>query len=1220
LKGGPVGIVQSSLQQKKLYYITRRNCKMKRILSLVLVLALVLGSVPVAFADNHSAGEMLKEAGFVAGDQDGNLNEDQPLTREQMMVLIAEMNGVKEEAATFGIPADFSDVNENDWFAPYVWYAFYQGWTAGMGDGSFGAGVSVDSKMAATFMLKALGYEVADYNTSVAEAAAVGIEVAESSAMTRGEGFTAMWSTVNLPKKGSDVALGVELGKLEPEVEPVADITAALDTVEALGNTLVEVYFDADVDAASIEAAEFVIVEKGTTTELEVKAVTAVGSDWAYVETASMASGQGYTMTVGESSKNFTGIAKDSAKPEVDSVKGTDTDRVEVKFDMIVDRTTAEDIANYSIDKIGTVTGATLDDDNKTVVLVVEGFTKVQSAKLTVEDVLSVDGVAMAKTTKTFYAKFDKTAPTLDEVKKSTDNNVEVFLYFDDEHGVDKATALDLANYNIDGLEILAAEVDDVDKDGKDTDYWTEVKLTTSEQSKSKKYTVEVLYMVDGSSAANATTKTLTDTFYGGRADDSAPTLKDVTVITLTEIEVEFTEDNYLDPASALDLSNYVAVKDEFDILDAQFKDADDEELKVRLTVSELEQGETYKLEVNNIADNFGNAMDDEDRESFSLSSSVVIDAATYIKSVTVKDLETLEITFAQDVTAETAEDPTNYTVDGGVGRAVTAEVSDTDDAVVEVTFEEMSANKAYELTVVGVETNFGYATEDATINFIATSTSQDTTQPTVESVDNVDRGIVKVEFSEGMEIASGAKAIVKEEDGTATATIMAVRVVGEDDEIVVFNAEALENAADGKTWEIESFTGVTDSAKLIPDYDKYDEMFDTDADAYTAADEAYEFDGVYQEDINTIMVDFDADVVIATSTIVINGVTFDLDVVDDVEVELTYKSGTRFDDEDEITFTLDGNVTDLIGRAVANNTIELDWDADDDVAPELLEVRAINEKQVEVVYSEDISATDLGTYSIVDEDDKTVTISSRELGDEDSIVLITVASDLDADEFYTLTQKTLAEDLEGNDADKVDDGIEFLGNSKQYVPNTIDGIAVVNGAIVKIIDDEDLPAGTYTVKSGTTAIYAFTIDGTTTTVTETTGASLASAVVAADLEEITITFSDMFYTFVEGQEFTVTNGTFTESFDGVVEELSFGDIDFTANTVEVGSLSEETDQTVYVWVNEGSMLTEGAGFTQADDTLTITGGISSGDRVKVVVTNDSGVAIFATDNVKLTN
>ena len=244
---------------------------MKRILSLVLALTLVLGSVPVAFAAEETAGDKLKEAGFVAGDQNGNLNEDDKLTREQMMVLIAEMNGVKEEAATFGIPADFSDVNENDWFAPYVWYAFYQGWTAGMGDGSFGAGVAVDSKMAATFMLKALDYEVADYNTSVAQAADLGIKIETTSEMTRGEGFEAMWSTVNLPKKDSEVALGVELGKIEEEKKEVAELAAKLDAVEAIGNALVEVTFDDDVDAAAAEAATYVVTERGTTTEVAVK-------------------------------------------------------------------------------------------------------------------------------------------------------------------------------------------------------------------------------------------------------------------------------------------------------------------------------------------------------------------------------------------------------------------------------------------------------------------------------------------------------------------------------------------------------------------------------------------------------------------------------------------------------------------------------------------------------------------------------------------------------------------------------------------------------------------------------------------------------------------------------------------------------------------------------------------------------------------------------------
>jgi hypothetical protein len=84
--------------------------------------------------------------------------------------------------------------------------------------------------MAATFMLKALDYEVADYNASVVQAAGVGIEIAAATEMTRAQGFQAMWSTVNLPKSGSTVALGVERGKNDaPNVGDleVAEIKAA---------------------------------------------------------------------------------------------------------------------------------------------------------------------------------------------------------------------------------------------------------------------------------------------------------------------------------------------------------------------------------------------------------------------------------------------------------------------------------------------------------------------------------------------------------------------------------------------------------------------------------------------------------------------------------------------------------------------------------------------------------------------------------------------------------------------------------------------------------------------------------------------------------------------------------------------------------------------------------------------------------------------------------
>ncbi len=89
------------------------------------------------------------------------------LDRQMFMVMIARMNGRKNHAYSFGIPADFSDVKETDWFASYVWYAFYQGWTAGMGDGTFGVDKPVDARMMAVAKLSANDIEVTKYEKCV---------------------------------------------------------------------------------------------------------------------------------------------------------------------------------------------------------------------------------------------------------------------------------------------------------------------------------------------------------------------------------------------------------------------------------------------------------------------------------------------------------------------------------------------------------------------------------------------------------------------------------------------------------------------------------------------------------------------------------------------------------------------------------------------------------------------------------------------------------------------------------------------------------------------------------------------------------------------------------------------------------------------------------------------------------------------------------------------
>ncbi len=222
---------------------------MKRVLSLVLALVIVLGTMPMAFAADQTAGEMLKAAGFVQGDENGNLMEDKGLSRAELAVLVAELNGVKENAKAYAIAPEFNDVQANDWFAPYVAYAAKEGWFKGDELGNFNPKGDVSSQMIATVMLRALGYDPA-WTTAVAEAQAMGLPVgaADAMAMKRAEAFVTMWGVVNTPKKGSDVALGVELGKLETVVTGAL----AIDSVEALKVNQLEVKFNKEVDTKDV--------------------------------------------------------------------------------------------------------------------------------------------------------------------------------------------------------------------------------------------------------------------------------------------------------------------------------------------------------------------------------------------------------------------------------------------------------------------------------------------------------------------------------------------------------------------------------------------------------------------------------------------------------------------------------------------------------------------------------------------------------------------------------------------------------------------------------------------------------------------------------------------------------------------------------------------------------------------------------------------------------
>ncbi|MBS7526595.1 Ig-like domain-containing protein [Fusibacter paucivorans] len=290
---------------------------MKRVLSLVLALVLVLGMMPT-FAAGETGADSLYENGFISG-ANGDLMVDKSLTRAEMAVVLSELFGVKEAAASYAVPANFSDVNDH-WAKSYIAYGQAAGWFGGYPDGTYKPEGVVSGNELAAFVLNALGYQGDyDFAEAIDYAATMGIEVPASTELTRGEAFESVWSTVNTPVKGSDVALGVSLGKIEPPVVAPTD----LEVVSVKANNLVqvEVVFNQPVDEDTAEDTDNYDWDDNDTQDVIDAALQEDG------ETVILTLGTGTTITaMGQQDKDTLTISNVLTEDESVEIDDTDVD------------------------------------------------------------------------------------------------------------------------------------------------------------------------------------------------------------------------------------------------------------------------------------------------------------------------------------------------------------------------------------------------------------------------------------------------------------------------------------------------------------------------------------------------------------------------------------------------------------------------------------------------------------------------------------------------------------------------------------------------------------------------------------------------------------------------------------------------------------------------------------------------------------------------------
>jgi S-layer family protein len=137
---------------------------MKKVLSLVLVIAMVLSSMSFAFAakfedvadtDYAEAIETLTALGVVTGYEDGTYRPEKTITRAEMAKLMVELLGYGDLVA--GSKSNFSDT-QGHWADSYIGLAAGRGIVVGTGNGKFDPERTVSYDEVLTMLVRGLGY------------------------------------------------------------------------------------------------------------------------------------------------------------------------------------------------------------------------------------------------------------------------------------------------------------------------------------------------------------------------------------------------------------------------------------------------------------------------------------------------------------------------------------------------------------------------------------------------------------------------------------------------------------------------------------------------------------------------------------------------------------------------------------------------------------------------------------------------------------------------------------------------------------------------------------------------------------------------------------------------------------------------------------------------------------------------------------------------------
>ncbi len=893
------------------------------------------------------------------------------------------------------------------------------------------------------------------------------------------------WDAVDTAKPGeytvNGTVEGIETKATVKVIVKAADL--AVDSVSAISNTKVEVILaEPASEGTASNIKNYEIVEKGTTTALEVKKATAEASDVVVLETAAQTAGKSYAMTVKGETFNFAGVALDKAAPQLSKVDCVDTNTVDVTFTKKLDKASAETIANYTINNSATIVSASLSSDRKVVTLKTNNVANNKLYTLKIANVKSIDDVTMTAANRNFIGKIDNLAAKLTGIRVT--NNTRLVASFSDVHGVDKASATNIANYSImtgdDALAINSIVAKDVDQDG----YYDAVEIVTDTMAANKLYKLTINNLADGSASANVIAKPITKEFRGVLADKTAPTVDPAIVaVTNTMVEVTINEKNALDAASVTDLANY-EFNNDLTVVKAEIKAGEkpyqNGYTTIVLTTSEQTAKKNYSLTIKGIKDEFGNELKPVSgttyRKYYFTGKGIDL-VPPFVKSVISVDNTTVKVVFDDRIDSATANDPTNYVFNNGLGAALSATLK-KDGVTVVLETPAQVANKSYKVTINGVKDLSGNMLSNITGTFVAVQTALDTDNPQVLYVEALYKDEVKVYFDEPIKFSVDPTMTATYADGTVNFTYAGIL----DDTTLIMKPNT--NLENGKVYTVTAIANVKDysnNSYSVPTVK--DTFVGNDLNNIGPSIVSWE-----QTDVNTIRVYFDEpikpftddtktgdtiekygtknvgtqftakDVKIALTDVI---ATADPDGEGSYEglstVDFAFASGKLIADKEyNVDFT--AFVTDLVGTeaidetdtdTVFNNKTTIKTYLVDDEKPYITGVVATRNNQIKVTFNEYVTNAGSFRVSYVDNNGNTRYVqlgtASVPYSYSDYATIPVVSPLLTTENNYKLVPISGAADVAGNRADIRDVEWDFVGSDVNANDTYIKGVEIVD-------------------------------------------------------------------------------------------------------------------------------------------------------------------------------